>query len=279
MKIYLYNLETGEYIGQTLAYLNLGESRKQGKHVYDIPDNATDIKPPEVTNKEIAVFKNGKWLKQKDYRGTKFFDVKNKRTVIITKLGEITKDLVPLTDAKYINYLKETDITTISNEINKLIEVKYEEAIKKLINIQGHYFKTGDLPYLNLQIGEIDKQIQQKKEKIQTIEVAVSFLKSKPINEEVIEKINKLTTKQIELMDEIDNISISIQSKLYDGSDVFISVTYKELTNIVNKVTEVLKKLENTRLVLIQSVAGKTADELLDMKQNIQTKEFEDNLC
>lgn len=279
MKIYLYNLETGEYIGQTLAYLNLGESRKQGKHVYDIPDNATDIKPPEVTNKEIAVFKNGKWLKQKDYRGTKFFDVKNKRTVIITKLGEITKDLVPLTDDKYINYLKETDITTISNEINKLIEVKYEEAIKKLINIQGHYFKTGDLPYLNLQIGEIDKQIQQKKEKIQTIEVAVIFLKSKPINEEVIEKINKLTTKQIELMDEIDNISISIQSKLYDGSDVFISVTYKELTSIVNKVTEVLKKLENTRLVLIQSVAGKTADELLDMKQNIQTKEFEDNLC
>ena len=276
MKIYLYNLETGEYIGETLAYLNLKESRKQGKHIYDIPENATEIKPPEVLSKEIAIFKNGTWTKHKDYRGTKFFDVKNKRTIIITKLGELNKDLVPLTDIRYLNYLKETDITTITNEINKLIETRCELTRKKLINIEGHYFNIQDLQELQQKLNETDEKIKEKKEKVSTIEVAIAFLKDKTITEEVVEKINKLTTKQIELLDEIDKIQITINCKLYDSSVASILVSYKQLTDIINKLKEESKRIESKRLYLIKAIVNKTADELIDIKQKIQTEEFID---
>ena len=58
MKIYLYNTETGVYLGEDFAD---AASIKGGSYV--IPEDATTIPPPEVKPGEVAVFHPdiGKW--------------------------------------------------------------------------------------------------------------------------------------------------------------------------------------------------------------------------
>lgn len=68
MYIYNYHPVTGEYLGQSIADNNPEEL---GKHL--IPAFATETSPPKTSTREVAVFADGKWSKQPDYRGVHYW--------------------------------------------------------------------------------------------------------------------------------------------------------------------------------------------------------------
>ena len=68
MKIYRYDDE-GVFLTEDEGYLDPEETKKQGKEIYMLPANSTFTAPPKTNNDEIAIFKNGIWRIEKDYRG------------------------------------------------------------------------------------------------------------------------------------------------------------------------------------------------------------------
>ena len=66
--IYNYSPVTGEYIGSEEAQFSPLEP-----DVILMPAHATEIEPPEVSGKKVAVFANGAWGVVKDLRGTHFW--------------------------------------------------------------------------------------------------------------------------------------------------------------------------------------------------------------
>jgi len=93
MKNYNYHPVTHEFINATDARLDPLESKIQGQSVYLLPSNATRGAPPEVGEKEIAVFVNGKWEIKPDHRGTTYYDTQTGEPIIIDTIGEINETL------------------------------------------------------------------------------------------------------------------------------------------------------------------------------------------
>lgn len=60
MKIYHYDQHTGELVGTGFAALSPLDL-KQGREVYMIPANATDIEPPQTIEGKTISFVNGAW--------------------------------------------------------------------------------------------------------------------------------------------------------------------------------------------------------------------------
>lgn len=81
MEIYNFHPTTHEYIGTSLA-----DPDPMVKDNWLIPANATTAAPPTFSQNEIAVFNDGEWLVQADYRGQEFYD-ENCEKVTITELG------------------------------------------------------------------------------------------------------------------------------------------------------------------------------------------------
>lgn len=71
-KIYHYNSQTLEYIGETSAKLDPRETAIQKKDIFLVPANATTVAPPSTGVEEIAVFDLDAetWSKKIDARGT-----------------------------------------------------------------------------------------------------------------------------------------------------------------------------------------------------------------
>lgn len=80
MKLYLFNIRTGEYIGEKMANANPANPSQ-----YLIPANATDIEPPAIEDGQIALFNmvNKTWEVINDPRGIWYnIDTKQQVTVL-----------------------------------------------------------------------------------------------------------------------------------------------------------------------------------------------------
>lgn len=88
MKIYLFDKNTKEYIGQEEASSNPEETRIKGTFIPLLPPNATLIEPPEFSDNTIPVFDGESWSVVTDYR--KNFSKADDKLEIseITSLGE-----------------------------------------------------------------------------------------------------------------------------------------------------------------------------------------------
>jgi hypothetical protein len=66
--IYNYSSVTGEFLNQVNA-----DASPLDPGSYLIPANATDIPPPALKTNQVAVFLNGAWAIQPDFRGTTYW--------------------------------------------------------------------------------------------------------------------------------------------------------------------------------------------------------------
>ena len=71
MKIYKYDPKTKEYKTTENAMLDPMESKLQGKDVYLMPANATDIEPP-IKEGYVAVWNGQGWDLVEDHRKQKY---------------------------------------------------------------------------------------------------------------------------------------------------------------------------------------------------------------
>ena len=72
MKIYKYDPKTKEYKATETAMLDPMESKLQGKDVYLMPANATDIEPP-IKEGYVAVWNGQGWGLVEDHRKQKYW--------------------------------------------------------------------------------------------------------------------------------------------------------------------------------------------------------------
>lgn len=89
MKVYNYHPDTKEYIGESAA-----QSSPLEPGVFLIPAYATTDCPPEVKEKEVAVWDGENWNVEADYRGDTFYHKETGQAVIITAIGEISGGLI-----------------------------------------------------------------------------------------------------------------------------------------------------------------------------------------
>jgi hypothetical protein len=89
MIAYKYNAELKTYCGEHDCQVSPLE-----KNVFLHPDNATELKPPDVGENEIAVFAGGAWSIIDDCRGQRSYDSQGKETYI-KELRELPKTAPP----------------------------------------------------------------------------------------------------------------------------------------------------------------------------------------
>lgn len=93
MKVYVYDFETFEFVGERDA-----QESPLEKGVYLIPAYATESKPPKATKNKVAVFENNEWVLKPDYRGEKFEVLGNE--VVISDIGVTPESLKPSNEEK-----------------------------------------------------------------------------------------------------------------------------------------------------------------------------------
>lgn len=132
--VYSYHPETREYTGVTIAFQSPLEP-----FVYHVPANSTEIEPPEQKDKQIRVFKDGKWSYEADKSQIheplseegKAREIRNQRGFKLmasdwTQLPD--SPLQPKQQTEWAKYRKELrDITKQKNFPN---EVKWPEEPK-----------------------------------------------------------------------------------------------------------------------------------------------------
>lgn len=92
MLVYEYDKKTKEYIGTNTAYVDPVASEKAKKKIYALPIYTTEIKPPKTGKGEVAVFNNGKWSIEKDYRGLVVYNINTREAVRWATIGELPKE-------------------------------------------------------------------------------------------------------------------------------------------------------------------------------------------
>lgn len=96
MLIYNYDQFTNEYIGSSEAYLDVEETKIQGKEVYSLPAYASFDKPPKAKANETVIYNNG-WQIVADYRG-KYIVNNDMQPFIYDKTGNLPEGYIAITD-------------------------------------------------------------------------------------------------------------------------------------------------------------------------------------
>ncbi len=150
MKIYNYD-DNGEFLNETQAYPNPMEKGK-----FLIPAKATTIKPlSNLKANETQVFKNDKWQKIADFRGTKIYNKETQEVETQKELGEIPTDwttLVPkenqkwsadkwIDDTEKILDKAKNDLRAERDDLLKNLEVKHDNNIYQADRISLGYIK------------------------------------------------------------------------------------------------------------------------------------------
>ena len=127
MIVYIYDVETGEYLRKEEAFIDPMATERLGEDVFLIPGDGTELEPPEVNKakKEIAIFRDGKWEITHDYRGSEIYDLKTGEVSICDYIGEL----------KEAQFVKKTDRKDFS------VAPYVEEALNKFIEINDVTFK------------------------------------------------------------------------------------------------------------------------------------------
>lgn len=239
MKIYLYD-NNFQFIKQSYALLDIDESRKQGKPVYSIPENCTEIEPPKTKDYEKAFFINGEWIIKKDYRGVKFFDPSINRTVIITELGEVPDSYIDLGSKHLINYINTVDFEVLYNNVKSKIEEAANNKLREKVLIGKYYFdKSKILVYIKA-LNEITNQIKQLERSIKAIEKAIE-------KQNNLEKINELKLQQLDKYNEIDSLKFNVIVENKRKKEIEVNFKYEEFKEIVEKLQSLINEINQEK--------------------------------
>lgn len=124
MIIYNYNPITKEYIGECEAALDVAESKIQGKDIYLIPANATDVKPPKAKKNEIVIYDNG-WKIEADFRG-QYIVNDDMQPIIVENIGALPEGFVVITELQ-ANKIKTDDLYYVVSDGKLIKNPNYEE--------------------------------------------------------------------------------------------------------------------------------------------------------
>ena len=209
MILFKYKNDTKELLGYIDAYLDELETKAQGKEVYVMPPNTTDIEPFQPREGYAVVFKGGKWEEIEDNRGLKVYDKKGGE-LIIEELGAIPA-----------GYSVEKPITLkeVREEKLKGLRSKYNEALEEGVGKLN--VKICEAPELNFLLAKYPsdyKTLVYKEEEIEREEIEL-ILKELYIRErllakkkrEFVNEINK--AKSIKAIEEME-IDFNIKKEL-----------------------------------------------------------------
>ena len=90
---YAYDKKTNEFLGETIAYLDVEESEIQETDIFTLPANATFIAPPELNQNQAAVFNGEAWEITSDFRGKMVYKKSTGEAITYDKLGALPDDL------------------------------------------------------------------------------------------------------------------------------------------------------------------------------------------
>ena len=129
--VYYYDNE-GYFTVTEPAYLNVEETKKQGKDVYYCPESATLIEPPEIGENEILHFDGVKWNIVKNYKWQYEIN-ENMELKAIDHYGEPDEGYYLITKEEYNKIIQDRDYYILEN--GKLVEnPDYEEIKAKRLN-------------------------------------------------------------------------------------------------------------------------------------------------
>jgi len=144
MKIYHYNSETKEFIGESEAKIDPMATKRIGSPVYLTPANSTIIQPPKIEKGKSIIFDN-EWKTIDDHRGEIYYKKDSGQEIEIKKLGEESnKSLTPIkcpgNNYKWNGVDWELDIEKETIEQNK--KQKYENNITIVNNLESNISKA-----------------------------------------------------------------------------------------------------------------------------------------
>jgi hypothetical protein len=138
--VYNFDVETGEFISETLAQIDPLETKLAKRNIYMLPANATFKQPGNPANGRIMVWDGEKWSSKTDARGSVYFDKAANRKVI-DKLGKrVPKDAI-----------------TIEPDYSLLKDPVFDTETQKWVN--------SELVYLGWKCetkGRVDKQVTKE---------------------------------------------------------------------------------------------------------------------
>lgn len=131
-KLYEYSPVTGEFLTESEA-----TPKKDKPGEYFSRTNATDIAPPKVKEKEVAVFADGTWSVKPDLRGTTYY-IRNDDGVIEAITIKDSDVTVPEN-----GYLKADDVPKTEKEKLEIAEARRAALLAATDNEAMKAFKTG----------------------------------------------------------------------------------------------------------------------------------------
>lgn len=93
MKIYNYDKHTGAF-----TFVSVGQVNPKRKNEYLMPPNSTIIAPPQCSEQETPVFKEGFWNIVADYRKQKQINLETLEVTEVKELGDIEQGYMLYSD-------------------------------------------------------------------------------------------------------------------------------------------------------------------------------------
>ena len=154
MKVYFYSPDTLEYLYSEDANLDPAEWQINHKEVYMIPANATDVKPPRTSQLEVALFKDGAWQREPDYRG--FYAVnQDMHPCLISVIGALPPGYIAITPAEATKMM-EDELYYIIQDGQLIVNPNYEEDKEKQ---QEEEFNAS---FFNTSLGYVRRKVTMK---------------------------------------------------------------------------------------------------------------------
>ena len=132
-EVYTYNEESNEYIGETITMLDPEETRMQGKDVWMMPPNSTELKP-EFREGYAPIWNGESWDYVEDHRGEKGWV--NRAPIEIKKLGPLPDNFSVKEPVPTSKELAEQRRKEILAELN-LIDLASSRSIRAILTAQG----------------------------------------------------------------------------------------------------------------------------------------------
>ena len=125
MIVYKYDKYTGEYLGETRAFLDPLETKKRGVSIFAYPSSTTDVEPLQAKEGFIVIYDKDKkkWEYKVDYRGRKVYNKKTGEEFIVIETGEIPSNFTFEKPVK-IKELREEKVQEVKEEFIKQLSKK-----------------------------------------------------------------------------------------------------------------------------------------------------------
>ncbi len=153
MEIYNYNSQTLEFIS-----IGIADKSPLEKDVYHIPACATTIKPPIINDQnKTAIFENGKWIIESDFRGQKQINILTKEISIISYIGPIKEGFQQISDELALNIKQNPEKYSLVNGLWEDISTTDKFIAEKLQSLRSEKLAYNEkLANSKLDILEID---------------------------------------------------------------------------------------------------------------------------